>query len=229
MTTWWLQDDFRMTSGSEHSEITQKALRDKRAHREQVSNQTSSYRRSLKYFVLLTKGGRTVIQYAKNGNMLTAFFSRMERSELCAIDLRICYSRLSTLCWTLNRITVPSLNIPKYGCWYFLIIFIVNCGMTCSCCPGQVLTKISVRASGHHTGQRLQLHPSYSSISKTFHFHNKTLSNMYFSRSLVSDDWILFVMSASSQGHYWWRQSLSQCSVIHILWAGGRWYSPSRG
>ena len=38
ITSWWLQDDFRMTSGW---------------LREQESNQTLSYRRSLKYFVLL--------------------------------------------------------------------------------------------------------------------------------------------------------------------------------
>ena len=106
--------------------------------------------------------------------MLSASFSRMEKWVVCD-----CFENLpfSTLDWItvparLHNIA-PSLNISKYGCWYFLIIFIVNCGMTCSCCPGQVLTKIFVRASGHHTGQRIELHPSYSSINKTFHFHNK--------------------------------------------------------
>ena len=60
----YLQDEFRMNSGwlqddseSKHSESTQKALRKyikntQRAIRERESNQTLSYYRSLKYFVL---------------------------------------------------------------------------------------------------------------------------------------------------------------------------------
>ncbi len=56
MASGWLQDDFRMT----RRESTQKALREyfkstQRAFREKESIQTSSYRRSLKYFVLFRR------------------------------------------------------------------------------------------------------------------------------------------------------------------------------
>ena len=52
VTSGWLQGDFRMISSGwlrEHLKSTQRLLI------EQESNETSSYRRSLKYFVLFTK------------------------------------------------------------------------------------------------------------------------------------------------------------------------------
>ncbi len=57
MSSRWLQDDFRMTSGwlGWLWDDFRTTLGWLRALREQESNQTLSYRRSLKYFVLLTK------------------------------------------------------------------------------------------------------------------------------------------------------------------------------
>ena len=73
MTSWWLQDDLRTTSGwpqngskSNNQRGTQRTLKE---HSE--SKQTSSYRRSLKYFVLFNSKRKIPIRVGTSFQTLT--------------------------------------------------------------------------------------------------------------------------------------------------------------